>query len=37
MAFTVVDGRIVEIDIVDDPQRLRGLALPVDAVVQTEG
>ncbi len=30
-AFTVVDGRIVEIDIVNDPKRLRGLTLPVDA------
>ena len=35
-AFTVVDGRIVEIDIVNDPQRLRGLVFPVDAVEQTE-
>ena len=35
-AFTVVDGRIVEIDIVNDPMRLRGVALPVDAVEQTK-
>ena len=30
-AFTVVDGKIVEIDIVNDPKRLRGITLPVDA------
>ena len=30
-AFTVVDGRIVEIDIVNDPKRLRELTLSVDA------
>ena len=35
-AFTVVDGRIVEIDIVNDPGRLRRVALPVDAVGQSE-
>jgi RNA polymerase sigma factor (sigma-70 family) len=35
-AFTVVEGRIVEIDIVNDPQRLRAVAFPVDAVGQTE-
>jgi RNA polymerase sigma-70 factor (ECF subfamily) len=35
-AFTVVDGRIVEIDIVNDPMRLRGLTVPVDAVGQTD-
>jgi len=30
-AFTVVEGKIVEIDIVNDPNRLRGLTLPDDA------
>ncbi|HWM74223.1 MAG TPA: sigma-70 family RNA polymerase sigma factor [Nocardioides sp.] len=30
-AFTVVDDRIVEIDIVNDPKRLRGVASPLDA------
>ena len=29
-AFTVVNGRIVEIDIVNDPKRLREVTLPVD-------
>ena len=36
-AFTVVEGRIVEIDIVNDPERLRRVGLPVDAVGQTDG
>ena len=35
-AFTVVDGRIVEIDIVNDPERLRRVGFPVDAVGQTD-
>ncbi|HET9421487.1 MAG TPA: DUF4440 domain-containing protein, partial [Nocardioides sp.] len=35
-AFTVVDGRIVEIDIVNDPERLRGVVVPAEAVEQTD-
>ena len=30
-AFTVVEDKIVEIDIVNDPKRLRGMTPPDDA------